>query len=848
MSGADTWRGIAFQAALTASRAMDVLEGQLGDWLDIDAGAEAVDYASGTRHDVALSGQAKTRAEAYDWPPGELAEILKRLIAQAEGADTRLEFVTDGQLSRESSTKLLPALGRAGEGDATQQDWDYLDSYGIRPYMAGALRRLAVITRYDSPPALLDRAVRRVRALADLGVALTDAEAELRVGRLLRRIDKCGSASADAESRLTRREIAEIVGADVDVIDAATPWSEEVADEYRGAIADLPSMEELVELGAELQSVTPTVSALDALTSDGNVGLGSSTEPVLDLLDRDCLIIGPAGAGKSRSAQMLRRRAADVGLVPVLLAPKTYAAGTLAATLGAAVSRVLGRTLSPSTGSLLLSRQETVLIIDGASELDPQMRRALARDVDDVRTHLQCPTVLVAGRSVGGLRPLDLPAYRLRELDGQLRAEIVAARTGLDPRPIVAELGRALGEAAGNPLMFTMALELIVAGEEVTSVGSVYAGFVDRLARNAGIAGELQSCLGVVGVACAELVEDRRFSLDRWTWMSKLEDAANALRERGFIDDDITPIGVIETMEAIGLFVAAEDLSAYSLWHDSFRDWLAADAIRNGLVSTPTRFARGWSTVASHLAEAGRCDEAFLQACAADLIVCSSAALREYSDPTDLAEKATLVFNRLVGEHLAPDRAAALSKARVVTVDTEPGVAVYLLGPGGADLAHALAGVQFGERVGPLRLATALLLHLLRPMLETPYSWSSRAPREPTELARAIEEHFVARREAMRRIVDDVVPTLAEAVSNHLSWRGLRGTITSFTSEPFGEEHHLNYTYDADVVRVDFSPESTNDLRSSMSAEDFIRQSPEAAASDAVLKALTSLLPAFGRI
>ncbi len=848
MSGADTWRGIAFQAALTTSRAMDVLEGQLGDWLDVDAGADAVDYASGTGQDVALSGQAKTRAESYDWPPGELAEILKRLIADADGADTRVEFVTDGQLSRGSSAKLLPALGRAGEGEATQADRDYLDGYGITAHMADALGRVEVISRFDSPPALLDSAVRRLRALADLDVAVTDEDAELRIGRLLRRIDECGSAPSDAESRLTRREIAEIVGVDVDVIDAATPWSEAVAGEYRRAIADLPSIEDLVELGTELQSITPTVSALDALANAPNGGPWSSTEPVLDLLDRDCLIVGPAGAGKSRSAEMLRRRAAEVGLVPVLLAPRTYTAGTLAATVGAAVSRVLGRTLSPSTGSLLLSRQETALIIDGASELDPQMRHALARDIEDVRRQLRCPTVLVAGRSVGGLRPLDLPAYQLRTLDRQLREEIAEARMGADPRPIVAELGRTLGEAAGNPLLFTMALELILAGEKVTSVGSVYAGFVNRLARNAGMAAELQSCLGVIGVACAKLVEDGRFSLDRWTWLSDFEDAAKGLRERGFINDGIAPIGVIEKLEAIGLFVADEDLSGYSLWHDSFRDWLAADAIRNGLISTPERFGRDWSTVASHLAEAGRCDDAFLHACAADLIVCTSAALRDCSDPADLAEKATLVFGRLVAEHLATDRAAALTEARVLTVDTEPGVAAYLLGPGGEDLAQALAGVQFGERVGPLRLATVLLLELLRPMLETHAPGPPGRPCEPTELARAIEEHFVARRQVMRRIVDGVVPTLAEAVSDHLGWRGLHGTVNSVTSERFGDEHRLHYTYDADVVHVDFSPEPPDDLRSSTLAEDFIRQSPEAAATDAVAEALTSLLPGFGRI
>jgi hypothetical protein len=828
---------------------MDVVEGYLGSWLDVDAGADAIDYASGTGANVVLIGQAKTRAEPYDWPPGELAAIIRRLVAEDQGGTARIEFVTDGQLSPESASKFVDAVNRAGEGDATDEDWEYLAGHQLTPRMAPALRRVAVITRYDSPPALLDRAVRRLRALADLTAAISDDEAELRVLRLLQRIDACGSSAAGADSRLTREEIAAVLGLRLHVIDTAMPWSDEVADEYRQRIQALPSMDELVELQAQPQALTPTVSAIDALTDEVPLATPARKQ-VLDLLDRDCLIVGPAGSGKSRSMDMLRRRAAEVGLVPVLLAPRTYSAGALASTVGAAVSRLLRRVLAPATGQLLLGSQETVLIIDGASELaDPQMRRALARDLEELQAQLHQPTVIVSGRSVGGLRPLDMPAYRLRELDRELREEIAQPQFGEHSRVIVTELERALGGTVGNPLLFTMALELVAAGHEVTSVASVYAGFVDRLAQNAGVPDELQSALGVVGTACAELVAEGRFSLDRWAWLTKLERASETLTARGLVGSDVTAVGVLDIMASIGLFVADEDLTGYSLWHDSFRDWLAAEAIRNDIVTAPSELDRGWSTVAGHLAEAGRSDERFLHACAADLIVCATAAARERSSPADLANKATLVFRELVARHLAVGHAAALAGARVVVAETEQGIAAYLLAQDAADADDARAGAQFGHGAGPLRIAVTHFEQLLRAFVEPRPARPHRAPDEPTALARAIEEHFVARREAMRRVLAETVPTLTEAVEEHLGWRGLRATLSPRSAEGIGGAgFSLNYTYDADSVSVVVSDEPTREPRSSTLAEDFIRESPERAASTAVTQALTSLLPGFGRL
>lgn len=207
MSGADTWRGIAFQAALATVRAMDVLEGQLGDWLDVDSGDDIVDYSSGADGGLTLVGQAKIRAQPNTWTPADIAEVVRRLIAVPDGSGARLEFVTDGSLSPESASTFLPALDRLRDGEATDDDWAYLGRHRLNAADTEPLRRLSVVTRHDSAPALLDRTVRRVRALADLTAPITDDEAELRVLRLLRSVDERGSSADDAASRLSRGQV-----------------------------------------------------------------------------------------------------------------------------------------------------------------------------------------------------------------------------------------------------------------------------------------------------------------------------------------------------------------------------------------------------------------------------------------------------------------------------------------------------------------------------------------------------------------------------------------------------------------------------------------------------------------
>lgn len=849
VAGADTWRGIAFQAALATVRAMDVLEGQLGDWLDVDAGDDIVDYASGADGGLTLVGQAKIRAEPNTWNPADITEVVRRLIAVSDSSNARLEFVTDGSLSPESVSTLLPALNRVRDDEATDEDWAYLARHRLSATDTEPLRRLSLVTRYDSAPALLDRTVRRVRALADLTAPINDDEAELRVLRLLRTIDERGSSADDVASRLSREQIGELVGVTPQVVDRARPWSTELAHQFRQSVIDRPHTP-VVELVTELESLQPSVT--DVTGELGSPGERPTREPVLNLLDRDCLIAGPAGAGKTWSLELLRLHAATEGLVPVLLSPRTYEGGALSALVRDAVSRTLGFVVAPSTGAILLASQETVLIIDGVSELpEPEMRRLLARDLDEVRSRLAAATVIGSGRSVGALRPLDLPVYWLVSLDRDRRREVATELFVEDLSPQVAAIEDALGDAAGNPLLFTMALDLAADGADIESVSSLYESFVARLTDRSQLGQEMETPLGILGLACVELVEEERFALDRWSWLLSMERAITMLRERGLVGD-LAAVDVLGASQRVGLLVSDADQSGFSLVHDSFRDWLAARAIARGLAHRPSVFGPAWSAVASHLAEMGPHDREFLAACAADLVVASAAAAREIppnSSDAQLAEDATMVLGILLATHLRPSNAQSWAQTKVAIRQTTQGVTAYLL-PDGAedDLSAAIAGASFGESAGALRVAVTLFFERLKRLLARSPAYPVPVPGDLDELAAAVAEHFVAQRDALDALADELVPTMAARIRDHIGWRGLRGRINPDPHDRFSDSNMLSYTFDAAEISIDVSPELLPEATRATAAQDFIREAPERTAADALANALQALLEGFSRI
>jgi hypothetical protein len=220
MSGPGATRGFTFQFAWAVASSLAVLEGE-GETLVVEGAEDVVDVQILGRDDRRLRvSQAKTRQEPYTWNPAALVDVIAAWMHLAEDGEARSEFVTDGSLGPSVVANLVPALRRASEGQLTEDDRAWLRERDLDPD-ASILGRVTVRSRQPSADELLNGAALQVLRFRDLLGGATVAEAEAVVNELYR-VASLRSGEADvAARRLTRRDIADIVGVPVDVIDAA---------------------------------------------------------------------------------------------------------------------------------------------------------------------------------------------------------------------------------------------------------------------------------------------------------------------------------------------------------------------------------------------------------------------------------------------------------------------------------------------------------------------------------------------------------------------------------------------------------------------------------------------------
>ncbi len=851
MAGSDTWRGIDFQAAYTVALALEVLSGEAGEILAVDPGPDIVDYSTRDQdRTLTLLGQAKTRGERYTWPPGELVSIIKRLAAVPGSDSASIEFITDGALSPETLARLLPAIERVARSEADEQDWEYLSGHDISPAQQDLLARVNVVSGYDSAGAQLDRAVRRVRAMRDLNASVTDEEAERLVLLLLRAVTERGTGT-DGPRELTRREVGDLLGVPPETVDAALPWSPELAERQRELIMAVPIAPGIIELSVQEPEPPPAYERLlsnamqDIQLPDAHAR--REVRPTLDLLATDAAILGPTGAGKSTAFEGLRRRAAEEGLTPVLLDPVSYRSGGLPALVRQQLSMELGVQLGPGAGVAILQRPDTVLLIDGAGEQSsPEMAAALARDVAELRSRLHAPTVLLAARSLTTLRPFHLPAWEMKNLDRSSRREIASALIGDEQQAgeLCALLESRVAGPVENPLLFRMALGLAVAERPPQSVGEIFAGFLDGLRVNAAPGLDWSLAIPCVGAVCAEMVAAESFARSRWDWLISLEQIVESLRKRG-VSGSITAAEIVDAMYSAGVLVPSESGGELSLLHDSFRDWFAAQAVRAATATLPERLATPWKGVAGYLAEAGADDEILLAFCG-DPEVAAHAASMEIRRPiADIDELASAAFARL-SDHLGPEVSASVAGMRIHSTEEGGKLKLLLIPDDGAEnLAAAVMGADLASGSGPLACASALWLEHIRSSLRARPTLPEQIPTERGELAVAIEARFHAQREELSRITGRVLPGLGERVLANTGWNGLEGCVGAVSEDRKGRVHPFNYSYGSSAIRVSADDDERPDFTSRTTAEHWLQGNVREAALTALRGSLADLLTGF---
>jgi hypothetical protein len=858
MAGTDTWRGIDFQAAYTVDLALRLLSGEGGEILGVDPGPDIVDYSIREGDgSLSLLGQAKTRSEPYTWPPGELTSIIRRLADVPGGENARLEFLTDGALSPETLASLAPAIERVAGSEATAEDWEYLARYELTREQAGVLARVDIYSGYDSAGAQLEAAVRRVRALRDLTAPVSDDEAEHIVSLLVRAITERGTRR-HGPCELSREQIGEIVAVPPATVDSAQPWSEELATRQRALIAAAPVSAHTVDLKAKPVARLPTYTQLAAigaraesvgLPSGGAGAEGDGTRSALDLLDGDCAIFGSIGAGKSTTLQALARRAAGEGLTAVVLSPVSYRAGELGALARRAVSRQLALELGPGVGATLLAHPDTVLLIDRAGEqATPEMARALARDIAELRERVHAPTVILAARTLTTLRPFNLPAYKLQSLDRQARRAIATSITGDEQfaGQVCASLERDVHGAVDNPLLFTMAVGLVLEERPPASIGEIFAGFLQGLRVNAQSGLDWELAIPCLGVTCADMIAADKLTEPHWDWLVSLEQTLLRLSERG-LSGTLTAAEVIAGMQDAGVLVADDGGSELSLLHDSFRDWLAALAIKRGLAQLPGGISPDWRAVAGYLAEAGTDPDTLVRFCEDPVVGARAASLELRQRAEHHDELATTAFNVLI-QHLAPEIREGVQGMRVVTREERGHTRVLLtpVGDGSENLEGAVLGADLPAGAGPLSCAFAMWAEHLRQSLRERASLPEPVPDERAALAAAIEARFSAQREQLEQLIGCTLPGLEQAVIAHAGWSGLEGNVGPASENGLGRRHPFNYGYNANTTRVTINDHvDRSAFTTRTSAEDWLRPSPYQAALKALRAALSDLLVGF---
>lgn len=787
MSGVDSVRGIGYQQAQAVLEAISLLEDRRAVALRVEGVDDVVDVeVLDHRSQLLIAKQFKVRSGRYTWGKGELVAVMRRWAAVPSTDSAVFMFVTDGRLGW-SGERVRDALREAAAGE-----FKTLAVVLGEAEDSTVVRRLArAVVRQDpvGVGALLLRAEQKVMTMLPSPTTAADArqDAEAAVNRLFALLmERAGHPDKDLRL-VDRNEIAAVLRVPADQA-TGQRWPGDMRVRY---------LEHAAALALETVA-TPLLAPVSDTVPAGRVEVIAEQVrlPVVEITRRvPALLTGRAGEGKSTACRVLVRDAAAAGK-PVLLAhAEAYLPGRIAALAADALSDVLEEPIPTTTGAQALADAKVTLIIDGVSEVPWALRDALAEDLRALVASGRGAGVVVVGRDVAALRAV-LPTSRaptqfsVAGLDHQRRLDAAHRLvTGADAPTLTAQAEHVLGNAAGNPLLFTMALRLLASGVSFTNRAGMYRAFVKRLAGRSGAQG-IAEAARVLGVVFARLLDEGRRYADPYEWQALVtESAAMLAADSKLADEAARRSGMVST---VGFAQTVLPM------HDSLADYLAGAAHAACLVPHPDRLAPADEQRVAFAAEAGGVGAGLAAAVARDLPLLAVTVAEHDTRPVDASAptEVAALLTELASAPLSVALWRDSDRDRVVAFADKGQEPRWVDEDEGRSLAR-IAPYVVGSS-GPLDLAVRLWRHDLRERLTPPQALPPPHPQSVAHAVEALRAHAVAAAAELKRLLG-VLPAAAQpTVAAQIGPFGLTAWVAQgqrFT----GAEWPMTYTRTDDI-------------------------------------------------
>lgn len=587
MGGVDTVRGISYQHAHSVLTALDVVADADSAAVMVEGTEDVMDIAVLDHHGkVTRAKQIKTRSAAYSWGKADLLDVLRRWAKLDLSATAEFEFITDGRLGP-TGVEVQTVLEAAAGGDLSPAA-ELLDVEVSDPACA-VMGRCVIRQDGVGVEPVLAEAEREVRTLQPGTPGDAELFAQQAVDRLFVEISVRAGRVNPTERLLTKTEILDIVGG-TSAVPRANRWGTLLRSEYLDAVTALD----------EPNSVMPTLSPLNTSGTDSEAEDTRGDEQVgIDALvsqTRYATVSGQTGSGKSTSTRLLRAYGAAQGIPVVVTYAEAYVAGRLDSLVADGLSALVGRDLPTVTGRQALEDGTAVVVVDGVSEVPTTARDALAAELKPRSASGSGARVVLVGRdmaALGSVLSAEAPITRfsVTAFDGGRRRALAkevlgsgnVVEPGKYPDARLAQAEHALGDAAGNPMLLTMALRLLGTGIKFTDRAGLYRGVIDQMAARTRTT-DMSVVTGVLAVTYAGLLNEGRRYASNYEWQRRIADACHTLNDVG-VDADRGM--VLKSAERSGLVTRIGHTQVIIPVHDSFADYLAGWAHAERLAQLP---------------------------------------------------------------------------------------------------------------------------------------------------------------------------------------------------------------------------------------------------------------------